>query len=86
MGSWTNHTGKFKVLNHAALPNEKGVSLGGVFLGRFPYDRAVFDLPELFLAYPSAEVLAVEDAFEFLPGKGRQSECEKRKIGNGFSV
>ena len=64
-----DHTGEFKVLNHTALPDEKGVSLGRVFLGRFPYDCAVFDLPELFLAHPTVEVLTVEEAFEFLSGQ-----------------
>ena len=63
-----DHAGKFKVLNHSTLPNKKRVSLCGVVLGRFPYDRTLFDLPELLLAHPPVEVLAVEEAFEFLSG------------------
>jgi hypothetical protein len=63
-----DHTGKFKVFKHSSLPDEKGVSLGGVVLGRFPYDRTLFDLPELFFSHPSVEVLAVEEAFELLCG------------------
>ena len=80
------HTGKFKVLDHSSLPNEKSVPLGGVVLCRFPYDRTLFNLPKLFLSHPSAEVLAIEEAFEFLSGQGDQSECQKRKTSDERSV
>ena len=71
-----DHTGEFEVLNHTTLPNKKGVPLGWVFFGRFSYDRAVFDLPELLLAHPTVEVLAVEEALEFLSGQRGQTECQ----------
>ena len=75
---------QFEVGRLAAAPDQEGVALRRIVLGRFADDRAVFDAPELGIAVPAFERLAVEDRLEaFVGGRGRREARPQRQRQHG---
>ncbi len=73
--------GEVEILQFAPFPYNEGVSLGRSFLGRLSDDGTIFHPPELGIAVPTIESLAVEEIFTYigLLGSGRQGnhgDCE----------
>ena len=53
-----------EVIDRSLPPDQERVALGRILLGGVAGDRAVLDAPELRVAVPAVEVLAVEDRLE----------------------
>ena len=67
---------KLEVLQHATAPDEELVILQRLRPLRLPRQGAVFDGPQLRIAVPTREVLAVEERFEAVLGEGRSQNEE----------
>src|SRR5262249_38576691 len=72
---------QFEVIDSAVAPDQKSVSLRGVVGSRLAGDRAVFHRPELGIAVPAREILAVEKALE--PGLFVGKDRCRRNRGTG---
>ena len=71
--------GEFEIGDFTVLPDEEGVFLDGLVLGGVAGEGAVFDAPEFGLAFPAAEVFAVEEGFlAALREAGGEDEGEER--------
>jgi hypothetical protein len=76
---------EFEVFDGAGAPDEEGVVLGTFGAGAGADDGAVLDLPELGIAVPAGEVLAVEQGFKLvLGGEGGGEESEAGGEEQGF--
>ena len=87
---------QFEIGRFSAPPDEKGVARGGILLGGFAGDGAVLDAPQLGIAVPAFERLAVEDRLEAVVigrqgrRRAKQRECTLRpqeaRHTEGFAV
>src|SRR5207244_13306835 len=51
---------QFKIFRAAALPDDEGVSVSGVFSSRFAVNDAIFHTPQSRIAVPTGQVFPIE--------------------------
>src|SRR5690606_35201701 len=68
-----------EVIDRSIAPDEERVPLGGILLRSAAGDRAVFDAPELRVAVPTFEILAVEDRLEAVFGKRQPRGADRHE-------
>src|SRR5262249_31530131 len=82
-------TTQFEISYCAIGPYEESISLRGVFCGRLARDRTILDTPELGIAIPTGEVLAVKQIliarFRRASGEGRRQQQDRYNRPDGSS-